>query len=92
MPKLLNQRKGGDVIPPDAVHIDRRGPYGNPFVVGRHGTREEVVRRFECEAMPLMNLEPLRGKDLVCWCSPLLCHGEPIMRKLYGDDWRSTDT
>jgi hypothetical protein len=25
-------------------------------------------------------LEPLRGKDLVCWCAPKRCHCETLIR------------
>jgi hypothetical protein len=25
-------------------------------------------------------LPELRGKDLVCWCAPLACHGDLILR------------
>ena len=25
-------------------------------------------------------LAPLRGKDLVCWCSPLPCHADVLLR------------
>jgi Domain of unknown function (DUF4326) len=28
----------------DAVHVARPGPWGNPFIVGQDGTREECVR------------------------------------------------
>ncbi len=30
----------------------------------------------------LNNIEKLRDKDLVCWCSPLLCHGEVYLEIL----------
>ena len=29
-----------------AVRIDRRTPWGNPFRIGEHGTREQVVARY----------------------------------------------
>ena len=83
-PRLWNKKSP---YPDGAVSIMRGTPHGNPFVIGRHGDRETVIRRFECEALPLMNLEPLRGRDLLCCCWPLPCHGLPIMRKLYGDDF-----
>ena len=25
-------------------------------------------------------LPELRGKDLVCWCAPLACHGDLLLR------------
>lgn len=30
-------------IPADAVKVDRTTPWGNPFVVGKHGTQAECV-------------------------------------------------
>ncbi len=67
--------------PPDAVYVGRGSPYGNPFVVGRDGTRDEVCDRFEREVLPNLDVSALRGRDLVCFCSPLRCHGDAILRK-----------
>ena len=30
----------------DVVRIDRRTRWGNPFLIGRHGSREEVIERY----------------------------------------------
>lgn len=68
--------------PADAVYIGRGSPYGNPFVIGKHGTRDKVCDRFEREVLPTLNVELLRGKDLVCYCAPMRCHGDSIMKKL----------
>lgn len=84
MAKLHN--KYHKTAPPDAKYIGRGSPYGNPFVVGKHGTRDEVCDRFEAEILPTLDVEPLRGFDLVCFCAPARCHGQSIMRKLYGDE------
>lgn len=72
--------------PKEAVYIGRGSPWGNPFIIGVHGTRTEVIRRYECEVLPNLDLEPLRGKDLLCYCAPLRCHGDSILHKLYGGD------
>lgn len=70
---------------PFDVYVGRPGPFGNPFVVGRDGTRSEVVERFRCWiALPaqaaLMDRarRELRGMVLGCWCSPLACHGDVL--------------
>lgn len=65
--------------PVDAVYIGRGSPYGNPFVIGVHGDRNDVCDRYEREVLPTLDLEPLRGKDLVCFCAPLRCHGDSIV-------------
>lgn len=82
MPKLWNLRDKHKVrIPRDAVYIGRGTPYGNPFIAGTHGSRARVIERFEAEVLPDLDVSDLRGKDLVCWCHPLPCHGEAIMEK-----------
>ena len=80
--QVFNRRK---VHPLGCVYIGRGSPWGNPFVIGVHGDRDEVIRRYECEVLPSLNLEPLRGKDLLCYCAPLRCHGDSILRKLAED-------
>lgn len=68
--------------PADAVYIGRGSPWGNPFVIGKDGTRDEVCERYAREVLPHLDLEPLRGKDLVCFCKPARCHGDDILKAL----------
>lgn len=80
-PRVLNKRH--DKIPKDSVYIGRPSKWGNPFVIGRDGTREEVIAKYErwlSETGKIADLEELRGRDLVCWCSPLPCHGDVLLR------------
>lgn len=44
--RIRLSRAAGWRLPPNAVNCARPGPFGNPFVVGRSGTREDVVRWF----------------------------------------------
>jgi hypothetical protein len=67
--------------PAGAVYIGRGSPYGNPFVIGRDGDRDEVCNKFECEVLPSLDVTALRGKSLVCYCKPARCHGDAILRK-----------
>ncbi|WP_218952195.1 DUF4326 domain-containing protein [Amycolatopsis anabasis] len=76
------------------VRIDRASKWGNPFVLGRDGDRDTVVRRFEFEYLPyqptlLAALGELRAKALGCWCAPELCHGEPLAVRA-GQPWDIT--
>jgi hypothetical protein len=64
-----------------AVYIGRGSPYGNPFVIGRDGDRDQVCDLFETHILPTLDVEPLRGKDLVCFCKPQRCHGDAILAK-----------
>lgn len=69
---------------PYDVYIGR-GPgslWGNPFEIGKHGTRAEVIAKYREYLLgnkELMALLPtLRGKILGCWCKPEACHGEVL--------------
>ena len=81
MPRVLNKHAHG--VPAGSVFIGRPSKWGNPFVIGKHGTREDVVRRYAewvCDQPQLLAALPeIRGKDLVCFCAPALCHGDVLM-------------
>jgi protein gp37 len=59
-------------------------PWANPFVIGKDGTRGEVIAKFETWLMGqpelLARLPELRGKRLGCWCAPQACHGDVLAR------------
>jgi hypothetical protein len=67
---------------------------GNPFVIGRDGTREEVIEKFrEYFRMSMLTrfkfveaVENLRGKKIGCCCSPAACHGDVYAEFLNGDE------
>ena len=71
------------------VRIDRRTRWGNPWVVGRDGTRAEVIaryredlwRRIRSGEVAPEDLAYLHGKILLCHCRPRLpCHGDVLAR------------
>lgn len=66
------------------VYIGRPSLWGNPFKIGRDGTRDEVIKKFEgwIRRQPhLLNLLPqLRGKKLGCYCKPKPCHGDILVK------------
>jgi len=89
MPRVLNYKCDG--LPAGAVYIGRLMPrYGlvgskwhNPYKVGRDGTREEVIAKYErhlCDSGLINQTHELRGRDLVCWCAPEPCHGDLLLR------------
>lgn len=66
------------------VYVGRPTKWGNPFVIGRDGTREEVIAKFEAYLRRSPTLmaaaqRELKGKDLTCWCAPLPCHAQVLM-------------
>ena len=71
---------------PYDVYIGRPSKWGNPFVIGKDGTREEVIEKYRQWIMTqpglLTAIEELRGKILGCWCYPKPCHGEVLIEIL----------
>lgn len=67
---------------PFDVLIDRRTRWGNPFVIGNDGDRDEVIAKYRAwiKTQPdlLAALPELRGKVLGCWCKPDACHGDVL--------------
>ena len=79
--KVLNLRDNPDTT--NAVLIDRRTKWGNPFIIGRDGTRDECCDKYRVylrNNQELLDaLSELVGYDLLCWCIPLRCHGYEII-------------
>lgn len=69
---------------PYDVYIGRPGKWQNPFVIGKDGDREEVIKKFEKYVLSspdlLSSLSEIRGKILACWCSPKACHGDVLLK------------
>lgn len=74
----------------NVVRIDRTSRWGNPFKIGSpdpNGNpmdRDQVIILYRAYAEAKLAdepdwLEPLRGKDLACWCFPSPCHGDVIL-------------
>ena len=82
MCKVLNKHATG--IPAGAAYIGRGSKWGNPFRIGRDGDRATVIakheRWFADQHRLLRALDELRGRDLVCFCVPLACHGDLLSR------------
>ena len=84
--RLQRTRTTGYRLPAGAIYVGRPTRWGNAFRVDKYGP-EEAVRRYEAMLLGLgtetlaVFLEPLRGKDLVCWCRPSApCHGDVLLR------------
>ncbi len=67
-----------------AVYIGRGSIWGNPFRIGPDGDRAIVIAKYErwlrSRHHLLRALDDLRGRDLVCYCAPLPCHGDLLLR------------
>lgn len=82
---VVNIRSGQ----PYDVYIGRPSKWGNPFRIGRHGSREEVLWQYERWLLMVDQkgrrrqlfhdaVDELGGKILGCYCAPLRCHGDVL--------------
>lgn len=83
-PRVHNMRAG--TAPDDAIYVGRPSTWGNPFRIGRDGSRSEVVERYRAwltspEQADLLRRArcALRGHDLICWCAPASCHADVLL-------------
>jgi hypothetical protein len=77
-------------MPPNAVYVGRPTKWGNPFKVGAPhpifgvpmdaaGARD--LYELNIPDTLLKQLDELKGKDLVCWCSlNQPCHADALLR------------
>lgn len=65
---------------PYDVYIGRPSKWGNPFEIGKDGSRETVILKYWewlLSSPSLMaEIPELKGKVLGCWCAPRPCHGD----------------
>ena len=82
MPKVFNSRRITEEVN-GSIYIGRPSKWGNPFEIGKDGTREEVIEKFKEYLLQndelMASLEELRGKNLLCWCAPKACHGDILI-------------
>lgn len=64
------------------ISIGRPSRWGNPFVIGKDGTREQVIAKYRewvVQQPTLMrDLHTLAGERLACFCAPKPCHGDVL--------------
>lgn len=93
--RIQRKRVKGWRMPENTVSVTRPGRFRNPYKIGAeyeddHGrlgeiTLENCLRFFRLYVQTILTndpdwLEPLRGKDLACWCpvgSP--CHADILL-------------
>ena len=86
-------KRGIGSLLPGQAYMGRPGVLGNPFVVGRDGSRQEVIGKYrrwlwrrlqeprspqERELRRLLAQARAGELELLCWCHPLPCHAEVV--------------
>jgi hypothetical protein len=96
--RVLNKHR--DTIPPDAVYVGRPTKWGNPMTVDELATLFPADTREELHSTAVdwyrayinynkalaSQLCELKGKDLVCWCTPLPCHADVLLELANKED------
>ncbi len=89
MTKVIKYKRGV-VIDDTYVYIGRKfalfkqdSKWANPYVIGKDGTREEVIEKYRTYLLGredlMAALGELKDKTLICWCFPLACHGNVLI-------------
>jgi uncharacterized protein DUF4326 len=83
--RIQLKRTRGWRLPPNTVKVDRSTPYGNPYRISPTLDRKSAISAFRVYLAERLAadpgfLEPLRGKNLACWCAPgELCHADVLI-------------
>jgi hypothetical protein len=76
---------------PFDIYIGRGSKWGNPYKIGKDGTREEVIKKYAAYIMDspelIKDLPELRDKVLGCWCKPQKCHGDILSQMVDDEIW-----
>ena len=68
------------------VRIDRKSRWGNPFIIGKHGNRNDVIAKhkswlwgeIKAGRISHSDLAELHEQRLGCHCAPNPCHGDTL--------------
>ena len=79
---VLNRRSDRTAA---GLYVGRPSKWGNPFVIGRDGDRAQVIAKYRAWVVEQPQLmaalaEVREAEALVCWCAPLACHAEVLIK------------
>jgi len=90
--RIQRKRTKGWRMPEGAVYVGRPSRWGNPFYAGtgansrlwavsRYRTRMlDLTTTTDAQGSVAVDLSPIRGKDLACWCEPSSpCHADVLL-------------
>ena len=71
------------------VQVDRWSDWGNPYLIGQDGDRDQVIESYKIYFSRKFGLQKklhnLKGKALGCHCYPERCHGDHLKTLADGD-------
>lgn len=84
--RVINRRDVPFTSTVSTIYIGRPSIFGNPFLLGRDGTRSQVIEKYEVYVRDRIEkdakfreaVKSLCGKVLSCYCKPLACHGDVL--------------
>ena len=73
------------------VYCGRGSKYGNPYVIGEDGNRDDVIALYrnwlwneiQTRRITIKELQSLEGKKLGCYCKPKRCHCDILVRAIH---------
>ena len=81
--RIQRKRTKGWRMPPNTVYVGRGTIWGNPFKIEQGiMTRDESLEHYKtyAEGFTRLELKPLIGKDLACWCGlDKPCHADILL-------------
>ena len=81
--RIRRKRTRGWRKPTGVVNVTRPGKWGNPYPVREHASSAlDAYRGYLARELAdgRLDLDELRGKDLMCWCKPgAPCHGDILL-------------
>jgi hypothetical protein len=80
LPKVLNKYHSND-----GVYIGRPSKWGHPYTITKTFGRPQAIEAYRKYLKAHPDLvedvkKELKGKNLVCFCAPLPCHGDILLR------------
>lgn len=75
-------------------YVGRGTVWGNPFLIGRDGSREEVIEKYSVHIVKKLLDDPelipvlldMEGQRLGCFCAPRPCHADVLVKLI--EDYR----
>lgn len=78
--RVQRRRTKGWRMPLNTVYVGRPTRWGNPCRVTHPRQRAAAAAWFVAHVLPKLDVSPLRGKNLACWC-PIgePCHADALL-------------